>query len=509
MRHTSLADFLDQARRRYLVNQGLEQLAFAATVACGGLIVLLLAGTQIFDWYWPALLFVASLGWGIARLVRRIPTSYRLAQAVDQRLATQDTLSTALYFSEHPDSGLACPEFRECQFAAAGSLAARLSAREAVPVQTPRSSWALLALLLIAASLIGVRYGVLDTLSLSEPLANIRFDTFLSNEEIAARTKKKQEQTLDDQMRKMGLVLDEEKAQAAGNQERTLDVTQSSEDGEQPQPGGEEKKGRQGKNSLTGEEGASEEKQEQAEGGQQQPADSGPADNAATNDQKKQAQNGKPQKDESGLMDKMKNALANLLAKMKAKPQAGNGEQQQQMASNQKNSEPGGKPGETPDPNGSPRNDQPGQQGEKQGDAKGEPQGEGNQQSQGGQGKQSESGSEKPSNQDSKTGAGKQDGAKDVKMAEQLEAMGKISEIIGRRAQTVTGEMMVEVSSGKQQLKTAWSQRQAQHADAGGEIHRDEVPLVLQQYVQQYFEEVRKASLPPLPSRTPAKGASN
>ena len=70
--------------------------------------------------------------------------------------------------------------------------------------------------------------------------------------------------------------------------------------------------------------------------------------------------------------------------------------------------------------------------------------------------------------------------------------MGKISEIIGKRAASVTGEVMVEVASGKQQLKTQYSDRKAAHAEAGGEINRDEVPLAYQQYVQQYFEEIRK-----------------
>jgi hypothetical protein len=36
---------------------------------------------------------------------------------------------------------------------------------------------------------------------------------------------------------------------------------------------------------------------------------------------------------------------------------------------------------------------------------------------------------------------------------------------------------MVEVSLGKQQLKTQYSQQNAAHAEAGGEINRDEVPL--------------------------------
>jgi hypothetical protein len=51
---------------------------------------------------------------------------------------------------------------------------------------------------------------------------------------------------------------------------------------------------------------------------------------------------------------------------------------------------------------------------------------------------------------------------------------------------------MVEVGSGHQQLKTQYSQKKAAHGDTGGEIGRDEVPLAYQQFVQQYFEELRK-----------------
>jgi hypothetical protein len=53
---------------------------------------------------------------------------------------------------------------------------------------------------------------------------------------------------------------------------------------------------------------------------------------------------------------------------------------------------------------------------------------------------------------------------------------------------------MMEVGSSKQSLKTAWASRQANHSEAGGEIHRDEVPLEYQQFVEQYFEEVRKTA---------------
>ena len=70
--------------------------------------------------------------------------------------------------------------------------------------------------------------------------------------------------------------------------------------------------------------------------------------------------------------------------------------------------------------------------------------------------------------------------------------MGKISEIIGKRAANLTGEVTVEVENSNRQLRTPYAQRDAHHAQAGGEINRDEVPEALQAYVQQYFEQVRK-----------------
>jgi len=90
------------------------------------------------------------------------------------------------------------------------------------------------------------------------------------------------------------------------------------------------------------------------------------------------------------------------------------------------------------------------------------------------------------------SGIGSQDGDKSIKQAEQLAAMGKISEIIGKRSANLTGEATVEVQSTSQQLRTPYAQRGAEHAAGGGEINRDEIPVALQAYVEKYFEQVRK-----------------
>jgi hypothetical protein len=159
-------------------------------------------------------------------------------------------------------------------------------------------------------------------------------------------------------------------------------------------------------------------------------------------------------------------------------------------SSKQSGSQSAQRQNQSQDPNGSSSSQQ-------QADAAASSQSEGQQQSQSGaqqaaQGKSDSRSADRPNSPDGKSGIGKQDGDKTAREAEQLRAMGKISEIIGKRAANVTGEVMVEVASGKQQLKTQYSDRKATHGEAGGEINRDEVPLAYQQYVQQYFEEIRK-----------------
>jgi hypothetical protein len=177
--------------------------------------------------------------------------------------------------------------------------------------------------------------------------------------------------------------------------------------------------------------------------------------------------------------------MQNLLSKMK--PQQGQSGQQQQSM-DQKNSQ--GK-----QQNGSKQaNGKDGQQqnGGQQGDAQEGQSGEEAQDKQDPQGKGTgKSENQQPSKQPG-SGIGSQDGDKSIKAAEQLAAMGKISEIFGKRSANITGEATVEVQNTSQQLRTQYTQRGVQHTQNGAQINRDEIPVVLQNYVEQYFEQVRK-----------------
>jgi hypothetical protein len=508
----TLRDFIRRARGRVIANQVYEQVILALAAGFGGLILLLLLGTQIMDWYWPVLLAIAALGFGIYRLRGRIASSYETAQRVDARLELKDTLSTALFFHLHPEAGNSPREVRELQFEHAERLAATLDPSAAISWKTPRASYAAAALALVAFGMIGVRYGINHSLELQKPIAKFSFDTFQPGEEVAKAKQRDQERKLDQQFQQIGLALDDE-ANKPRQFEKPNETIQESPDGDK----GTETTVSTEKRTERGDSGGDQKGQDEEKGSEasdaKQQASNGNDENS-TGDQPGQKadkqESGQPQSqanqnENSSLMEKMRNALANMLSKMKMQPQTGQG---QQTASTSKGSLQNGQQ-QRQDDRGKPQSE--GQQGKQQGQpssqAKGSQEGQGEQQAQPGEGQQGSQSSDKPSSQDSKTGMGKSDGNKDVKLAEQLKAMGQISEIIGKRSQSLTGEMMVEVPSGKQQLKTAYTQRNATHSESGGEIHRDEVPLALQQYVQQYFEEIRKT--PATPKGAKPVGAAN
>jgi hypothetical protein len=214
-------------------------------------------------------------------------------------------------------------------------------------------------------------------------------------------------------------------------------------------------------------------------------ASSQPPGSPAKADAKNQGGSGK--EGSPGLMDKMKDALSGVMAKMRP------GQNTQGTPQDDKHQNGDAKTG---NPN-SANKDQAGQQqsaGNQQAsqdqNASGQAQGETKEKAQASQGQSSDQSTE--SGSDSRSGVGSQDGDKGLKEASQLQAMGKLEEIIGKRSASLTGEMTVETPPGKQQLKTAYTQRQGHHADLGGEINRDQIPLMYQPYVREYMEQVRK-----------------
>jgi hypothetical protein len=506
---SALHDLIRRGRRRQASHLLIHATSFAAVVAMAGAILLLVVGAQILNWYWLVLLFVGSLAASAYRSRANLLSSYEVAQSIDRQLDFKDALSTAYYFSRHPDRA-SSPEFVAQQRQAAEDVARSADIERGVPFLMPRTAYVNLALVAVAFGMFGLRYGIHRSLDLGSPLVHINFEGLFGTPPQVANARPGQRPGDGDGRRDPGAPVDPWQAKT-NDQDPANDAALQSVADPDPNNAGtspdasakaDAKSSEQlppGSNPL-----------DSSEKGESSLPSEANANNSSGADSKSGQQNGskdaKDSKDanqagssgDSSLASKLRDALSNLLAKMKPQSKQGGGKpNDSSQSANSRSSQQGEKQdGDSKSP------------GQEQADASANSQSEGDQQ-QGGteqasQGKSEGRSNNQPNSPDGKSGIGKQDGDKAAREAAELAAMGKISEIIGKRAANISGEVMVEVSSGKQQLKTQYSQQNATHVEAGGEINRDEVPLAYQQYVQQYFAQVRK--LPPGKSKAAPDG---
>jgi hypothetical protein len=483
-------DLVRRARRRLVVNETLAQTAFAAAVAIGGVALILILGTRYLEWWTLALFAAVGVGVGAYRVWRAVPGTYATAIRIDEAAQLHDSLSTALYFDAHPAKA---GELRDRQRHEAEQAAATVDLSTAIPFTLPRSFYAMSGAGALALALFFLRYNVGHGLDLSAPITEVLFE-----DQAAAKPKTAQRggadaarqakmEAAESLLAKLGIPLNPDaKPDAAIEKaiEQALDGGNNMGDkGDKGEKGGDGKGGNgleqpqtgdpmDGKKSDDGKEGEG-----KPSGQEGQAGDKGSAKNSTG-------------ENNSSLLSKLKEAMSNMMSKSGGDKQQGNQKgQSQQQAS---------KSGEKGDKGQGKGQDQQGQQ---QADAaqEGDPNGQAQ------EGQQAEGKAGAKSSQDSAqagSGVGSQDGAKELRAAEQLKAMGKISEIIGKRAATVTGETTIEVQSGNQQLRTDYSKKAVAHGEADGDVSRDEIPVSLQPYVKQYFEQVRKAA-----PATPAKSA--
>jgi hypothetical protein len=480
----------------------IAQGANAVSVALSAFILLLLLGTQILSWQIVAAVPLVAAAFGIYRIRKRLPTPYTVAQIVDRRLDLADHLSTALFFSEVAPEASVPEDVRSAQFASAGRVAQTVDVSLAVPYRMPRGLYVMAALLVVATSLFALRYGLSRHLDLKQPLANFLPESISGPKTVhqannTRRNPKQAPETPDegngaeDQDQKgPGQQDPNQEMQTAGEPESKADAKSDSKSA----PG--QKSSEQGDNQMASDD---QDSQSDANGGKEGDENQSGQQGDSKSGQSEKQQNGKQDSannnENSSLVSKMKDAFQNLMSKVK--PQ-----QNQQGAPQQGNQEQNSRQGK-PQQGQKGQNNKDGQQqtGNQQGDAQ---EGEDGQEAKNSENAQQGKGQGKSDSQQSSkqpgSGIGSQDGDKAIKNAEQLAAMGKISEILGKRSATISGEATVEVQSTSQQLRTPYAQKGAQHTQGGAEISRDEVPVSLQPYVQQYFEQLRKQT----PAAAPA-----
>lgn len=481
----------------------LSQGANALCAALLALIVLLVAGADVLGWRWLAAIPAAALAAGAWRAWRRVPAKYVAAQLVDRRLGLADALSTAVHFEKASAAG--SDSMREGQRRRAEAVAAQADVRRAVPFSMPRASYATATLALVATSLFAVRYGAQHRLDLRTPLARI-LGLPLAFERPAEQARKAPPPPEATQPPE-----DEQDSEAAGAAEkgrpRDAGGKQEQAGSESPEAGGKAagnsgKEGQRQQQQQAGREERQGEEEAQAESRQHSDADNS-RDSSGQQDKeggkRQQSRQGAPQQNESSgpnssLMAKVKDAVQNLLSKINPQQNSRDAQQQRQ---NQQQAGKEDRPPQLQQGGGEQQASQDGKQGGgQQGSAQVNQNG---QQARNGQAPAGKGSGKSDSNQaDTQPGSGigSQDGAKDIREAEQLAAMGKISEILGKRAANITGEATVEVESTSQQLSTPYSQRGAAHSESAAEIGRDEIPVALEAYVARYFEQVRRQAPP-------------
>ena len=478
------------AWQRRLLVIAVERSAIAAAVVLAALVLMLLVGTQILDARWLFLLAAIGLGVAFYQIRQRLLGHYRVAQILDMRLHLADSLSTAWYLLTRPAQNHS--PITEFQLKGAESAANQVNISAAFPF-TGRRLWSIAgALALVAASLFSLRYFVTNSLSLQHSLIPLQLS------EVFERTDKDSEETKRQRAEAKGT--DDPRSQKSTPKAEGQKDAKDPQRAEQPPamqgntPGqgqnpNQPAEMREGKESNDDQ--AQQKPSEGAEGTAQQKSGEKRGE-----DGEKSAGSQKPSKEDdannpkssNGLIDKMKEALSSLAAKMR--PNSQGKQQSSEQKSGQEKSGDQQQSGSKEQSNASQQASANQEASEQQQSAQGQ-QGQTQEQSKAGQGKSSEASSDK-SKSDSHSGIGSQDGDKSSKDSDQLKAMGKLAEIIGKRSASATGDVMVENPSGKQRLQTDYSQRQGQHSDLGGEINRDEVPLMYQQYVREYMTQVRR-----------------
>jgi hypothetical protein len=498
---TQVERVVRSAWERRLLVVAIERGAIAAALVLAALVLMLLVGTQILDWRWLGFLAVVGLGTAGYQVRERLLEHYRVAQLLDRRLQLADSLSTAWYLLS--SSAKRQDPIAEYQLRGAERAAGSVDVARAFPL-TGRKLWSIAGgLALVAVSLFSVRYLVTNSLSLRQSLIPLRLS------EVLERTDKDSDQ------------IKRQREEAQGSDERGQKATPKADgqkDAKEPPRGdtpplanGEgagagqnpnepaemqdlKTQDGQGKQRKDGDAGASQQRagaKQGDEAGQNAGAQKPGADDQANNP-----------KSSNGLIDRMKDALSSLAAKMR--PNSQNKQDANQRSGEDKK---GDQQGASREQNNQPRQDASNRESsEQQQSSEGQGQGQTQEKTRSGQGKTADQSADK-SKSDAHSGIGSQDGDKSTKDAEQLKAMGKLAEIIGKRSESATGDVMVENPSGKQQLQTNYSQRSGHHSDLGGEINRDEIPVIYQQYIREYMSQVRQQTLREQAKRHPEQQA--
>lgn len=481
MSKSPVENVIEAACRRRLLVTSIEHSAVALSAVLAGFILLLLLGTQILNWPWLVLLAASGSAIALERIRRAIVSRYRVAQIIDGRLQLHDSLSTAWFLLQ--DSERRRNPFGAAQIERAETIAARVEPPAVFPLVWRRSWTLACALAAVAFGLFALRYLVTNSLSLHHallPMPAFSASTVMERLQQLIAPKRAAEfraanSGLRERQRGDGPVQD--RARTEPGESHASGIRQANAG---------DKSAQQYKTSTDRAKSPSstnaDERPTRSPDDAHKAPDSPNRDGGGKNPQEA------GQQPKSSLADRMHDAFSGLMEKLR--PQSGSqasrdhsGEQSKsgERRSGSNSSDSQTEAASRQDSEASNRDQNKQMTGQQQASEK----------SAAPQDQAAGQGSDHKAS-DPHSGIGRQDGQKSLKEAEQLRAMGKLDEIIGKRSATLTGDMTLETQSSRQQLQTEYSGRIARHSDLGGVIQRDEVPPALQNYVREYMEQVHK-----------------
>jgi hypothetical protein len=456
----SLTSFLTAAARRRLLVLLLAETPLALSILFGAAVLTLLAGTLLISANW--LLLAALIGFILSglRIRKRWLDRYRLAQVLDRRLHLNDSLSTAWFVLTEPQHSEGAAAY---QLRGAGALLATVDPRQAFPIEWQRTWITPAVLSAIILTLFVLRFSRSDTLDLRPSLLPFRLMDLRASNSAEARERE---------------LMPKNSSQRARNRDK-----QPNAPGAVPAERANDQQTLQSADGQTAASAAAGLSQEQALQKLQQ---------QLASEQRKDAS--------PGLLNRMQDAMGGMMAKLQQALKPNDPRAQKDSQSGQKSPDDG-KSAQTA---GSANSKTPSQQGnsaqDQHGDSNGQPTSAQAQAVEKNTSASQLGNANQPANEsadNSQSGAGRNDGRKEMREAEQLKALGKLEEIIGKRSAAVTGDMTVEKPSGKQQLRTDYSNQLGVHSDLGGEINRDEIPPEYRAYIRAYMDAMHKQAAAP------------
>ncbi|MDZ7639487.1 MAG: hypothetical protein U5J83_14725 [Bryobacterales bacterium] len=469
------------AKRRFLVVL-VSAMGAAFAMVAALFCLLLLAGAQVLSAAPILLLALAGLAFIVWRLRREWLNAYQTAQALDRRFSLPDTISTAWHFEhveteDSPRLQRLKPLIARQRQDAADALG-QVSISDAFPFQLGRSHLAALVLLIFAVALFGYRYLSADALNFREQLASLHIP-FIDGEDTPPPM-------TGDEIFKPEADL---ARSPLADYEPPYDPSRERLDGTYndmpPVTGvsvGDDMAGQDGESESAESESAANLREQLSQDPRRQPGNQSKDGKSREGEQRKGEEKG------NSLFDKFQQAMNNMIDKL-ANRDNENMEQRGEQGKNENAKKKGDQAGDGSDDSSDREGNQKSENAQANENSK---QGQGGQNAQEVNKQANAAASEKAT--DAPASVGAEDGNKDLAAARQIEAMGKIAEILGHRAEQVKGDMKVEVQAQKEQtLNTELRNIRATHRDSGGDLSRDEVPLRLQNYVKEYLKNARAA----------------